>query len=237
MKLDLLAIAPHPDDVELHCGGLLLKMADQGYKTGIADLSRGEMGTRGTVADRNNEADLAAKILQTEVRLNLDLPDSQIGWDHKHTLDVVEVIRRCQPDLLLIPHETARHPDHRNASTLAWDSAFLAGLEKITTHHPAFRPKQVIFYYTHYTYRDIGPSFIVDISLYFDRKKKALKAFKSQFYNPESTEPETFISRPEFLDEIEAQNRYYGSLIGVKHGEPYIIREHLAIDDPVAYFK
>jgi bacillithiol biosynthesis deacetylase BshB1 len=238
MKLDILAIAPHPDDVELHCSGLMLKMVHRGYKTGIVDLTRGEMGTRGTVEERNKEASASAKILQSQVRINLDLPDSQIGCERSHVIEVIKSIRTYQPDTLLIPHDVARHPDHSNASSVASQAAFLAGLDKIDTNQPAFRPKQVIYYFTHYTYRDLNPSFIVDISPYFEKKMDAVKAFKSQFFNPNAnSEPATYISRPEFLSEIDAQNRYYGSLIDVQYGEPYIIREYLAIDDPVAYFK
>lgn len=235
--LDLLVIAPHPDDAELHCGGLLLKMAHSGYRTGIVDLSRGEMGTRGSVAERNEESAAASKILGVEVRINLDLPDSQIGRDPDHLDMLIEAIRAYRPGLLLIPHTIARHPDHSRAATLAGEASFLAGLEKIRTTSPAFRPRQVISYYTYYTYKDEQPSFIVDITSHFEDKMEAVKAYKSQFFNPESSESETFISRPEFFDEIRAQNGYFGSLIGVKYGEPFIIREYLSIDDPVSHFK
>ncbi len=236
MKLDVLAVSPHPDDVELHCGGLMIRFADLGYATGIVDMSRGEKGTRGTVDVRKREAAAAAEVLGLAGRLNLELPDARIGTGDTHRDALIGAIRRYRPEMLLVPHEVARHPDHEATSRLAREAAFLAGLEKIVTDHPAFRPRKVVFYLTHHRYREPRPSFIVDISSAFDRKIEAVKAHRSQFHDPDSTEPETFISRPEFLEEVEAQSRYYGSLIGARHGEPFVVREYLSIDDPLAHF-
>lgn len=236
MKLDVLAVSPHPDDVELHCGGLMIRFADLGYATGIVDMSRGEKGTRGTVDVRKREAAAAADVLGLAGRLNLELPDARIGTVETHRDALIGAIRRYRPEMLLVPHEVARHPDHEATSRLAREAAFLAGLEKIVTDHPAFRPRKVVFYLTHHRYREPRPSFIVDISSAFDRKIEAVKAHRSQFHDPDSTEPETFISRPEFLEEVEAQSRYYGSLIGARHGEPFVVREFLSIDDPLAHF-
>ena len=236
MKLDVLAVSPHPDDVELHSGGLMVRFADLGYATGIVDMSLGEKGTRGTVDDRRREAAAAAKVLGLSERLNLELPDSRIGASESHRDALVDTIRRFQPDLLLVPHEVARHPDHGATARLARDAAFLAGLEKIETDHPAFRPRQLVFYLTHHRYQEPKPSFIVDISSAFNRKIEAVKAHRSQFHDPDSGEPETYISRPEFLDEVEAQSRYYGTLIGARYGEPFVVREYLSIDDPLAHF-
>ena len=236
MKLDVLAVSPHPDDVELHCGGLMVRFADLGYTTGIVDMSLGEKGTRGTVDDRRLEAAAAAKVLGLSERLNLELPDSRIGACESHRDALVDAIRRFQPDLLLVPHEVARHPDHGATARLARDAAFLAGLEKIETDHSAFRPRQLVFYLTHHRYQEPKPSFIVDISSAFNRKIEAVKAHRSQFHDPDSGEPETYISRPEFLDEVEAQSRYYGTLIGARYGEPFVVREYLSIDDPLAHF-
>ena len=236
MKLDVLAVSPHPDDVELHCGGLMIRFADLGYATGIVDMSRGEKGTRGTVDGRKREAAAAAKVLGLSERLNLELPDSRIGACESHRDALVDAIRRFQPDLLLVPHEVARHPDHGATARLARDAAFLAGLEKIETDHPAFRPRQLVFYLTHHRYQEPRPSFIVDISSAYNRKIEAVKAHRSQFHDPDSGEPETYISRPEFLDEVEAQSRYYGTLIGARYGEPFVVREYLSIDDPLAHF-
>ncbi len=236
MRLDVLAVSPHPDDVELHCGGLMVRFADQGYTTGIVDMSLGEKGTRGTVDDRRREAAAAAMVLGLSERLNLELPDSRIGACESHRDALVDAIRRFQPDLLLVPHEVARHPDHGTTARLARDAAFLAGLEKIETDHPAFRPRQLVFYLTHHRYQEPRPSFIVDISSAFNRKIEAVKAHRSQFHDPDSGESETYISRPEFLDEVEAQSRYYGTLIGARYGEPFVVREYLSIDDPLAHF-
>ncbi len=236
MKLDVLAVSPHPDDVELHCGGLMIRFADLGYATGVVDMSRGEKGTRGTVDGRRREAAAAAEILGLSERLNLELPDAGIGACETHRDALLDAIRRFQPEMLLVPHEAVRHPDHGATARLAKDAAFLAGLEKIETDHPAFRPRQLIFYLTHHAFRDPRPSFIVDITSTYSRKVGAIKAHRSQFHDAESTEPETYISRPEFLEEVEAQNRYYGSLIGARYGEPFVVREYLSIDDPLAHF-
>jgi len=236
MKLDVLAVSPHPDDVELHCGGLMIRLSDLGYATGIVDMSRGEMGTRGTVEKRDKEAEKAAKALGLAQRLNLGLPDSCIGVSTAHRHSLMDAIRKFRPEVLLVPHQVARHPDHSATAQLASDTAFLAGLEKIVTDHPAFRPRQLIFYLTHHVYREPNPSFIVDITSTFNRKMEAIKAHQTQFYSADSTESVTFISRPEFLEEIEAQSRYYGSLIGMKYGEPFVVREYLSIDDPIAHF-
>ena len=236
MKLDVLAVSPHPDDVELHCGGLMIRFADLGYATGIVDMSKGEMGTRGTVDGRKREAAAAAEILGLSERLNLGLPDARIGASETHRDALLDAIRRFQPEMLLVPHEAVRHPDHGATARLAKDAAFLAGLEKIETDRPAFRPRQLVFYLTHHAYRDPSPSFIVDITSTYSRKVGAIKAHRSQFHDADSTEPETYISRPEFLEEVEAQNRYYGTLIGARYGEPFVVREYLSIDDPLAHF-
>lgn len=237
MTLDLLAISPHPDDVELHCGGMMLKMSQKGYATGIVDLTAGEMSTRGTAEDRVQETADASAILGLTARENLAIPDACVAVTHEQKLAVIRVIRRYRPRILLLPSRVTRHPDHGHTSELTREAAFLAGLEKIDTGQAAYRPQQLIYYFTHYTYRDQPPSFVVDVSDQYQRKLEAIRAYRSQFYNPSSMEPETFISRPEFLEELEVQNRYYGALIGARYGEPYIIREYLAIDDPVDYFR
>jgi bacillithiol biosynthesis deacetylase BshB1 len=236
MTLDLLAIAPHPDDVELHCGGLMLKMAGRGYATGIVDLTRGEMSTRGTVEDRAQEAAAAAKMLGLSARETLGLPDSRIEPTYDNKLAVIRAIRTYRPRLILAPHAVARHPDHTAASTLVQDAAFLAGLAKIDTGQPAHRPAQIVYYLTHYRFREPAPSFVVDISEVFQQKLAVIRTYRTQFFNPASNEPVTFISRPEFLEELEAQSRYYGTLISVRYGEPFVVKGYLAVDDPVAYF-
>jgi len=237
MILDILAISPHPDDAELHCGGVLRKMADLGHSCGIVDLTAGEMGTRGTVETRTQEASDAAVILGVTERQNLNLPDAHLDQCQAHRNAIIQAIRTFRPQTVLIPTKDARHPDHRFTSILAQDASFLAGLAKIETGQAPHRPQQLIYYYTHYTYRQNPPSFIVDITDQYDRKLEAVKAYETQFHDPDSTAPATFISRPEFLEEIEIQNRYYGTLIGKKYGEPFIVREYLEMDDPVEYFR
>ena len=236
MSHDLLTISPHPDDAELYCGGLIRKMSDLGHATAIVDLTAGEMGTRGTVEDRMQESDSAAEILGLQSRMNLRLPDSGIVGDEEQRLAVIRAIRELRPHTVLLPTRETRHPDHRMTGVVGQDAAFLAGLHKINTGQEPYRPQQLVFYFTHYTYRQESPSFVVDITEQFDRKIQAVKAFKSQFHNPESSEPSTFISRPEFLDDIEAVNRFYGTTIGTRYGEPYVVREILHVDDPVTYF-
>ena len=236
MKLDVLAVSPHPDDVELHCGGLMIRFVDLGYTTGIVDMSLGEMGTRGTVDGRKREAAAAAEVLGLSERLNLELPDARVGTCPTHRDALIDAIRRYRPEMLLVPHEIARHPDHGATARLARDAAFLAGLEKLETDHTAYRPRKVVFYLTHHRYQEPRPSFIVDITSAYSRKIEAVKAHRSQFHDPDSTEPETFISRPGFLGEVEAQSRYYGSLIGARYGEPFVVREYLSIGDPLAHF-
>lgn len=237
MTVDLLAMAPHPDDVELHCGGLMLKMAARGHRTGIVDLTRGELGTRGTTGSREEEAANAGRMLRLTVRENLDLPDGGLATTYDQKMAVIRCLRTCRPPLLLIPHAVARHPDHTNASTLVQEAAFLSGLARIETGQEPFRPRRVLYYFTHYAYRDLEPSFLVDISDFMEDKLEAVRAFTTQFHQPDSIEPQTFISRPEFLQELEAQNRYFGSLIGVRYAEPFVMREFLTIEDPVVYFE
>lgn len=236
MNLDLLAISPHPDDAELYCGGLLRKMADLGHRTGIADMTAGEMGTRGTVAIRMKEAESAGRLLGLAERRNLGIPDAGVGTDDSHREILIRALRELRPRCVLLPTREARHPDHRMTSIVAQDSAFLAGLEKIRTDQEPYRPQQLIYYYTHYTYRQEPPSFIVDITEQFDQKIEAVNAYKSQFFDPDSDETATFISRPEFLDDIVTHARHYGSMIGKKYAEPFVIREQLELADPVTYF-
>ncbi|MBI4553568.1 MAG: bacillithiol biosynthesis deacetylase BshB1 [Candidatus Latescibacteria bacterium] len=236
MTLDLLVFAPHRDDAELHCGGLLIKMAQKGYAVGVVDLTLGEMATRGTVEGRAREAAQAAAILGLAARDNLEIPDTRVDSTEENQLKVIRAIRTYRPRLVLLPYETARHPDHRQTSLLIQEAAFLSGLPKIDTGQDAHRPQRLVFYFTLYNYRGITPSFIVDITAQYERKMEAVRTYGSQFYNPASTEPETFISRPEFLVLIDTYSRYFGSLIGVERGEPFFVREYLELDDPVAQF-
>ncbi len=223
MKLDLLAFAPHPDDAELYCSGTIAAHVAEGYKCGIIDLTAGEMGTRGTPEIRKGEAMESAKILGLKIRENLGFEDVKFVNDWSHQKEVVKIIRKYQPEVVLAPAVSDRHPDHGRAADLVKQACFKAGLQKIETGpdghgQGAFRPKR-IFHYIQNDY--IKPDLIVDISGFWEVKYKSIMAFRSQFYNPESHEPETFISSKEFLEFIEARARVFGHRIGVQYGEGF----------------
>lgn len=223
MKVDILAMGAHPDDVELSCGGTLLTHVKMGKKVAIVDLTMGELGTRGTPEMRIEEANNAAAILGASVRENLGLKDGFIQNDEASLLKVVAAIRKFQPTILLANAKYDRHPDHAMAATLAERAAFLAGLKKIETHEngepqAAWRPT-VVYHYIQSL--DMVPDFVVNISDVFEEKMKAVLAFKSQFYDPNATEPNTFISSPEFLDFLKARAINTGLPTGFKYAEGF----------------
>lgn len=218
MQLDVLAFAAHPDDVELFCGGTIARFCRQGKKCGIVDLTLGELSTRGTVATRKKEADKAAGVLGLSARENLEIPDGRIGLNEPNRLKVIEVLRRYRPQLILVPYHEDRHPDHRDASQLVSRAAFYSGLVRIETEFEAFRPDQIIYYYHHKVDK---PTLVYDISDSFNTKLQAVECYRSQFFDPASQEPATFISSKLFLESIEARARYFGFQIGVKYGEPF----------------
>ena len=232
MKLDLLAIAAHPDDVELTCGGTLLKMAQKGYKTGILDLTEGEMGTRGTKETRAKEAAAAAKILQISWRGTLGVPDSDVQPTRQHKLHLAKVIRELKPHTVILPYWEARHPDHYHASTLGYEGCFLAGLTQLPIEGEAFRPFKIL--YSTVYYRDVRPTFVVDISRYFDRRYRAILAYHSQF-RPKAKDKKLKVDIP--LDrlhhEVNLIARYYGHLAGVEYAEPFLTREVMQVEDVV----
>src|SRR5271165_5278779 len=178
MKLDILAIAAHPDDVELTCGGTLLKMAQRGYRTGILDLTAGEMGTRGTPETRAKEAALAAKILKVSWRGNLGVPDSDVQPSRQHKLRLAAVIRELRPRTVIIPYWEARHPDHYHASRLGYEGCFLAGLKQLPIEGEAYRPFKVLYATA---FAEVRPTFVTDITPYYDQRHKAILAYQSQF--------------------------------------------------------
>ena len=234
-KLDVLAIAAHPDDAELGCGGTLAKMAAMGRKVGILDLTRGELGTRGSIDKRAIEAENASKILGLSVRLNLGLPDGFLTNSAEQKLAVVTVLRRFKPELVLLNAPKDRHPDHGNGSVLASEACFLSGLSKIQTYHEgvsqgAWRPAKVWHYLQDLL---LMPSCVVDISGHYDQKIAAIRAFDSQFYNPESEEPMTYISSLDFIHFVEARAREMGHLVGCTFGEGFIQERPLKVDDPM----
>lgn len=235
MKLDILAIAAHPDDIELGIAGTLIKLANKGYKTGVVDLTQGEKGTRGNSAIRLAEAEEAAKIMKLMIRQNLSLPDTMVENNRENQLKIIKVIREYKPDIVLTSYWEAKHPDHIATSKLVSDACHYAGLANIDTGQQQWRPNQILYFHLpHY----VPPSFIVDITDVYEERTKAILAYKSQF-SPETYPefPQNILSSPLFLKFIEARVRYYGSLIGSEFGEAYYIKSVLKINDIVNFFK
>lgn len=232
MYLDVLIFAAHPDDAELTMAGTIARLSCSNYKVGIVDLTRGELGTRGTEETREREAFQAAIILKLAIRENLLIPDGNIQRNKENLMKVVMAIRRFRPKIIFAPYFNDRHPDHIDASKLVKEAMFVSGLTKVKTFdkevaQEAFRPNKLFYYMQTYSFE---PSFIIDVSDYFDIKMKAVRAFETQFYNPKSKEPETFISQPEFLSFIEARAKVYGFQIGKKFGEPFYCEEKIELD-------
>jgi bacillithiol biosynthesis deacetylase BshB1 len=230
-KLDILAFGAHPDDVELGCGGTLLAAVAEGKKIGIIDLTHGELGTRGTVADRLKEALLAGKIIGAAVRENLGMKDGFFINDQVHQMMIIEMIRKYQPDIILCNAPEDRHPDHGKAAKLVADATFLSGLVKIETTHngvaqAAWRPSQVFHYIQS---RNLQPSFVVDISEHMDKKMASILAHSTQFYNPNSNEPNTFISSDSFLEFIKGRAKEFGQQVGVQYAEGFISEKMIGI--------
>lgn len=232
-ELDALAIFSHPDDAELSVSGTLLRLKALGYRTGVLDMSRGEMGTRGTPELRAQEAVEASKLLQLDLRLNLGLPDGHIWLTEESRTAVVRVIRSHKPKVLLTTHWDDPHPDHANTCRIVRDAARLATMTRYDEdgkQQPVPMPAIMHSLFS----RHVVPSFIVDVSDFVEDKMAAIRAHASQFYRADSQERNTRISDPAFLVQIEDRMRYFGSLIGVAAGEPFYVREALNVDDPIA---
>ena len=231
MNLDLLAIAAHPDDVELTCGGTLLKMAQRGYKTGILDLTAGEMGTRGTPENRAKEAARAAKLLSVKWRGTLGVPDSDVQPCRQHKLRLAAMIRQLRPRTVILPYWEARHPDHYHASTLGYEACFLAGLKQLPIEGEAYRPSKILY---SSSYADVRPTFVVDITAQYERRRRAILAFASQF-RPGKTEKKSKVHLA--IDKLEMEMnqlaRHYGQMIGVNYGEPFLQKELMKVEDVV----
>lgn len=224
MKLDLIAFGVHPDDIELSCAGVLLSEKKKGKKTGIIDLTQGELGTRGSAAIRMQEAAAAAKILGVDTRDNLGMADGFLQNDESHQRRVITAIRTYQPEIILCNAPADRHPDHGRSAKLVSDAAFLSGLKKIATQkdgieQQAWRPKYVLHYIQD---RLLQPDFVVDISDVFEQKLEAIKAYGTQFHNDALNEPQTYISTPDFLDSVIYRHKWFGKMIGVKYAEGFI---------------
>jgi bacillithiol biosynthesis deacetylase BshB1 len=227
MKLDILVIAAHPDDAELGCGGTILRHVSLGKKVGVVDLTRGELGTRGTPETREQEANDSAKILGLSVRENLSLPDGFFKNEKDHQLEVVKAIRKYQPEIILANARYDRHPDHGRGSELAFEACFLSGLSKINTDQAPWRPKAMYHYIQS---QFLMPDFVVDVSDFWETKMDAIRAFKTQFYDPKSTEPDTYISSPAFMTLVESRGQEYGHAIGVKYGEGFTVRRFIGVN-------
>lgn len=232
MKLDILAFGAHPDDVELGCGGTIAKEIALGKKVGIIDLTRGELGTRGSVAIRNQEAAVAAKILGVSIRENLDMRDGFFVNDEPHQLEIIKMIRKYKPEIVLCNAIDDRHIDHGKGSKLVSDACFLSGLVKIVTKingelQEAWRPK-IVYHYIQW--KDITPDFVVDISGYNDKRIASILAYSSQFYNANSNEPETPIATKNFLESLNYRAQNFGRLIGTDYAEGFTTERYLAVN-------
>ena len=231
MILDVLAIAAHPDDVELTCGGTLLKMAQKGYKTGILDLTAGEMGTRGTPETRAKEAAAAAKVLQVVFRGNLGIPDSDVQPNRENKLKLAQKIRELRPRTVILPYWEARHPDHYHASTLGYEGCFLAGLKHLPLEGEPYRPFKILYATS---FEGMPATFIVDITKHYDARRRAILAYGSQFRPAKSEKKQrVYLAIDELDPKMDLLARHYGQLIGVKYGEPFLQKEFMAVDDIV----
>ncbi len=244
-RLDILAIAAHPDDAEITCGGLLIKMANAGRKTGVVDLTRGEMGTYGDEHDRAREMADAAKLLGLTYRGNLEMPDSAVECNQENKLKIAQAIRDTQPELVLLPHWEQRHPDHLACSRLGYDACFLAGLKKADLDGEPFRPRKIA--YVSY-FRNTDYSFLVDISEVFIRKVKAVAAYTSQFGDAgkiiaaieeggslrglSNADRPVFHSSISAFELIQTRARQLGQLVHVDYAEAFTIKEHMLVNDP-----
>ena len=232
MKLDILAFGAHPDDVELGCGATIAKEVANGKKVGIIDLTRGELGTRGTAETRDVEARVAAEILGVQVRENLGFADGFFVNDKSHQLEIIKILRKYKPDVVLCNAIEDRHIDHAKGSNLVSDACFLSGLLKIETQLDGekqnhWRPKQV---YHYMQWKNLEPDIAVDVSGYMDTKMKAVLAYQTQFYDPNSEEPETPISSKNFTDSVKYRARDLGRLIGTEYAEGFTVERYVAVD-------
>lgn len=225
--VDALAIAAHPDDVEQTCGGTLMRLAESGYRTGVLDLTAGDMGTRGTPEQRLEESDRAAQVMRCKFRGNMHMPDARLENSLAARVSVAAEIRKLKPRLVILPYWQGRHPDHYTASAIGYEGAFLAGLKKLDKYTDAHRPRKVIY---SSLYASVEPSFVVDISAQFERRMEALFCYESQ-YGDHAQGGDLFPPRAEVRERLETVARFYGQKIGVKYGEPFVVKETMAVDD------
>jgi bacillithiol biosynthesis deacetylase BshB1 len=228
--LDVLAIAAHPDDIEMTCGGTLLRVAEMGYRTGVLDLTAGDMGTRGTPEQRLAESEIAARHLQLAWRGNLHMPDARLENSLPARMTLAVKIRELLPRVVILPYWQARHPDHYRAGEMGYEACFLAGLKKLDEYSQPHRPFKILYASL---YADVKPSFIVDISAQFERRMLALLSYTSQYGKTEEGSA-LFPDEAEIRERLGAIARYYGNQIGVRYGEPFVVKEAMQVDDIVA---
>lgn len=240
MKLDLLVMAVHPDDAELSCGGILISEKLKGKKTGVIDLTQGELGTRGTAETRKVEAAAAAKILQLDVRENLGMADGFFQNDEANQRKIITVLRKYQPEIIFCNAPEDRHPDHGRSAKLVEDAAFLSGLRKIETFdadgklQDIWRPTYV-FNFIQDKY--LHPNFVIDISDVMDQKLESIKAYGTQFHNPDLDEPQTYISSPEFIESVIYRSKMFGKMIGVSYAEGFVSKKMIGFNSFDAFIK
>jgi bacillithiol biosynthesis deacetylase BshB1 len=231
--VDIIFFGAHPDDVELCAGGTAAKCVSDGLKIGIVDLTRGEMGTRGTPQTRKKEAAAAARALGATFRQQLDFQDGNLQTGREQELEVIALLRRWRPKLVIAPYPDDRHPDHTRTGRLVTEASFYSGLRALETGEAAHRPQTVLYYLQNYMFT---PSLVVDVSKSWKTKMRSVAAYKSQFHDPKSKEPQTFISDPKFLQMIEARGRHFGALIGADYGEAFVTKQPPRVDDLIAAY-
>jgi len=233
MTADAIFFDAHPDDIELSCGGTIVNFVRRGLRVAIVDLTSGEMGTRGTPQTRKREAAASERVLGAAYREQLNFGDGGLRTGRAEEMRIIEVVRKYRPSVVFAPWPDERHPDHARAGRVITEASFYAGLRALETGAKAHRPQTTIYYMQNYL---VPPSFVVDVTKEWKTKMRAIAAFKSQFHDPKSKEPDTFISKKSFLDIIEARGRHFGALIGVEYGEAYVTKQPPRIEDVIAAY-
>lgn len=234
MSVDVLVIGAHPDDVEMIVGGTVAKLVDRGRTVAIADMTRGEMGTRGTPEIRKAEADAAAKVLGVVERVNLELPDGRLENNELARVKVIELIRRLRPRIVMTHYWDDLHPDHSATGFIVRDTMYPSGFANYPAKGAPFRPNEYLFFMAHFTFE---PSFIVDIDGYWDKKVESIKCYQSQLHDATRDGLETLISQPTFIKRLEGRARNYGGMIYREFGEPFIVRRPVPVVDPVELYE
>lgn len=231
--VDIVFFGAHPDDIELSAGGTAAKLVKDGLRIGLVDLTRGEMGTRGTPQTRKREAANAAKALGATFRQQLDFGDGNLQYGREQELEIITILRQRRPKLVIGPYPDDRHPDHTRTGRIVTDAWFYAGLKALKSDLPAHRPQMVLYYLQNYM---VPPSFVVDVTAAWKTKMRAVLAYKSQFHDPKSKEPQTFISDPKFLEMIDARGKHFGALIGTAYGEAFVTKQPPRVDDLIGAY-